>query len=143
MTAPDPQAHIALLEQALEAEAAREPLPPPLSTKATRARKLHPGRKPLPESLPRVENILCADANCKTCGGTTALIGYDESQVLDVEPAHWFVRLTKREKRACGKCSNVAMPELEPRIVDKGLASDAVVIQTVVAKCCDHLPLYR
>ncbi len=35
------------------------------------------------------------------------------------------------------------MPELEPRIVEKGLASDAVVIQTVIAKYCDHLPLYR
>jgi hypothetical protein len=35
------------------------------------------------------------------------------------------------------------MPELTPRIVDKGLASDRVVIETVVAKYCDHLPLYR
>jgi len=35
------------------------------------------------------------------------------------------------------------MPELEPRIVEKGMASDAVVIGTVVAKYCDHLPLYR
>ena len=35
------------------------------------------------------------------------------------------------------------MPELAPRIVEKGLASDAVVIQTVIAKYCDHLPLYR
>jgi transposase len=53
------------------------------------------------------------------------------------------VRVTKREKRACGKCSSVAMPELAPRIVEKGLASDTVVINTVVAKYCDHLPLYR
>ena len=40
------------------------------------------------------------------------------------------------------------MPELAPRIavdikMEKGLASDAVVIGTVVAKYCDHLPLYR
>ena len=35
------------------------------------------------------------------------------------------------------------MAELEPRIVDKGLASDRVVVETVVAKYCDHLPLYR
>src|SRR6266853_5220096 len=35
------------------------------------------------------------------------------------------------------------MPELAPRIVEKGLASDAVVINTVIAKYCDHLPLYR
>jgi transposase len=87
--------------------------------------------------------IRCADASCKTCGAETSIIGYDESEVLDVEPAHYFVRVTKREKRACGKCASIRMPELEPRIVEKGLASDAVVIGTVVAKYCDHLPLYR
>ena len=35
------------------------------------------------------------------------------------------------------------MAELGPRIVDKGLASDRVVIETVVSKYCDHVPLYR
>ena len=58
------------------------------------------------------------------------------------------MRVTKREKRACAVCckkgyASIAMAELEPRIVEKGLASDAVVIDTVVAKYCDHLPLYR
>ncbi len=124
----------------VEAEARREPLPP----KPARKRKPHPGRRPLPENLPRVEQrIACADVNCKNCGAETAIIGYDESEQLDHEPARWFVRVTKREKRACANCSTMAMPELEPRIVDKGLASDRVVIDTVVAKYCDHLPLYR
>jgi transposase len=81
--------------------------------------------------------------NCKRCGRETAVIGYDESEVLDYEPAHWLVRVTKREKRACGKCATIAMPAHEPRIVEKGLASDRVVIHTVIAKYCDHLPLYR
>ncbi len=124
----------------VEAEARREPLAP----KPARERKPHPGRKPLPENLPRIESVIaCAEANCKNCGGATSVIGYDESEVLDVEPARWFVRVTKREKRACGKCSSIAMAELAPRIVEKGLASDAVVIDTVVAKYSDHLPLYR
>jgi hypothetical protein len=35
------------------------------------------------------------------------------------------------------------MPPLAPRIVEKGLASDRVVVETVVAKYADHLPLYR
>jgi len=71
------------------------------------------------------------------------LIGYDSSEVLDREPAKWFVRVTKREKRSCGKCSAIQMPPLAPRIMEKGLASDRVIIETVVAKYCDHLPLYR
>ena len=62
-----------------------------------------------------------------------------------MEPARYFVRVTKREKRACRCCDQgtVTMPELTPRIVEKGLASDRVVIQAIVAKYCDHLPLYR
>jgi transposase len=65
--------------------------------------------------------------------------------MLDVEPAAYFVRVTRREKRACRRCEQgtvVAAP-VEPRIVEKGLASDRIVIDTVVAKYCDHLPLYR
>jgi transposase len=124
----------------VDAESRREPLP----SQPPRERKPHPGRKPLPESLPRIEQVIaCTEPNCKTCGVETSLIGYDTSEVLDYEPARWFVRVTRREKRACGKCSSVAMPKLAPRIVEKGLASDTVVIHTVVAKYCDHLPLYR
>jgi transposase len=122
------------------AETGREPLQP----KPPRERKPHPGRQRLPQHLPRIEQVIaCTEPNCKTCGEETSIIGYDESEVLDHEPARWFVRVTKREKRACGKCSTVAMGELAPRIVEKGLASDTVVINTVVAKYCDHLPLYR
>jgi transposase len=124
----------------VEAEARREPITRPSP------RKPHPGRKALPDKLPRVEEVIaCADENCKVCGEATAVIGYDESELLDVEPAHYFVRVTKREKRACRRCENatvIAAP-LTDRIVEKGLASDAVVIHTVVAKYCDHLPLYR
>jgi transposase len=123
----------------VEAESRRELI----STAPPRERKPHPGRKPLPESLPRVEEVIACEANCTHCGGETRVIGYDLSEVLDREPAKWFVRVTKREKRSCGKCSAIQMPPLAPRIVEKGLASDRVIIETVVAKYCDHLPLYR
>src|ERR1700676_2087970 len=82
----------------VEAESRREPLP----QRPPRERKPHPGRKPLPEKLPRIAQVItCTDANCKTCGEETSIIGYDQSEVLDHEPARWFVRVTKREKRAC------------------------------------------
>lgn len=125
----------------VEAEAKRGAL-----TKTPRERKPHPGRERLPENLPRVEKVVrCQDQTCAICGRETSIIGYDESEQLDVEPPRYFVRVTKREKRACRGCEQgtVTMAPLEPRIVEKGLASDAVVINTVVAKYCDHLPLYR
>ena len=132
------------------AEAAREPLPetpaPPAAPK--RDRKPHPGRQHLPAHLPRKEETIpCAPeaCQCKSCGQPTTVIGYDESEQLDVEPVHYFVRVTKREKRACRHCperSVVAAP-LPERIIEKGLASNRVVVDTIVKKYCDHLPLYR
>jgi transposase len=100
----------------------------------------------LTENLPRVEEVIpCAEQTCRECGATTAVIGYDESEQLDLQPARYFVRVVKREKRACRCCQSgtVTMPPLAPRIVEKGLASDRVVVDTVVAKYADHLPLYR
>jgi transposase len=126
----------------VEAEARRAPLTevPP------RLRRPHPGRQRLPEALPRVEEIIpCAEQTYGQCGATTAIIGYDESEQLDRQPARYFVRVIKREKRACHCCQTgtVTMPPLASRIVEKGLASDRVVVETVVAKYSDHLPLYR
>jgi transposase len=124
----------------VEAEVRRERL----TRTPEREHQPHPGRKPLPEDLPRVTHILTSkERTCASCGEETAVIGYDESEQLDVEPARYFVRVTKREKRACRRCSTVMAAPLAERIVEKGLASDAVVINAVVAKYCDHLPLYR
>ncbi len=128
----------------VEAEAARAPIAEPSEQRDRR--KAHPGRQRLPETLVRVEEVVaCNDTRCNGCGSETALIGYDESEQLDVEPARYFVRVVKREKRACRQCadSKPTMAELAPRIVEKGLASDRVVVETVIAKYCDHLPLYR
>jgi transposase len=127
-------------------EVAAEAQRPPLPEAPRRERRPHPGRQQLPENLPRVEEVVpCAEQACPQCGAETTIIGYDESEQLDVEPARYFVRVTKREKRACRCCQGgtVTMPPVAPRIVEKGLASDRVVVETVVAKYSDHLPLYR
>src|SRR5579885_2821116 len=67
-----------------------------------------------------------------------------QSEQLDVEPAKYFVLVIKREKRGCGCCHRGVVTAPAPaRIIDKSLVSDRVVIDTVIAKYCDHLPLYR
>jgi len=90
--------------------------------------------------------IACApqQCTCPACGQPKEVIGYDVSEQLDVEPAKYFVVVTKREKRACKRCQQggVAAAPVPARIIDKGLVSDRVVIDTLVAKYSDHLPLY-
>ena len=73
----------------------------------------------------------------------TTLIGYEVSEVLNVELARYFVEVTKREKRACKTCpeQGVMAAPLADRIIDKTLVSDEVIINTVVNKYCDHAPL--
>ena len=132
----------------VEAESTREPMPPasPISAKSRTSGK-HPGRQEFPSDLPRVERVMACTPEqcvCKSCGKDTVVIGYEQSEQLDVEPARYFVVVTKREKRACKGCADgVSAAPLPERIIDKGLVSDRVVIDTVVSKYSDHLPLYR
>jgi transposase len=108
----------------------------------------HPGRQTLPADLPRVERVIvCTPEQCRcgNCGAETTVIGYEISEVLNVEPARYFVEVTRREKRACKSCpeQGVMAAPLAARIIDKSLVSDGVIIDTVVNKYCDHSPLYR
>jgi transposase len=135
-------------QQEVQAESQREPLPEPAKPTARPRPRPHPGRQELPADLPRVERVIACtpeQCTCKGCGQPTTVIGYDQSEQLDVEPAKYFVLVTKREKRACRSCEEggVAAAPAPARIVDKGLVSDRVVIDTVISKYSDHLPLYR
>ena len=130
--------------QEVAAESEREALPPATDKKKHK----HPGRQTLPAELPRVEKVIACtpeQCRCQGCGQATTVIGYEESEQLDVEPAKYFVLATKREKRACKRCEEqgVATAPVPERIIEKGLVSDRVVIDTIVAKYADHNPLYR
>ena len=133
----------------VEAESQRKPLPaasPATTTTKTQSGK-HPGRQELPANLPRVERIVtCVPEQCvcESCGKDKAVIGYEQSEQLDVEPARYFVVVIRREKRACKSCAEgVSAAPLPERIIEKSLVSDRVVIDTIVNKYSDHLPLYR
>jgi transposase len=134
----------------IEAESERPPLNGESSEvvipEKQKAQK-HPGRQTLPAHLPRVERVIACPAEqcrCGVCGQEKVIIGYEISEQLEVEPAKYFVQVSKREKRACrcGRGGVVTAP-VAKRIIEKGLVSDRVVIQTPVNKYCSPLPLYR
>ena len=109
---------------------------------------IHPGREPLPAHLPRVEQIIACSpemCHCGQCGRENKVIGYERTEMLDVEPAKYFVRVLLREKRACPSCEEigVATAAMPVRIVEKGKLSDAVVVDSLVRKYGEHTPLYR
>jgi len=127
----------------VKTESERDQLKLPL-----KPRRKHPGRQELPANLPRVEKIIACTPEqcvCGNCGKENSVIGYEKSEQLDVKPAEYFVVVTMREKRACKACEEqgVECAPVPVRIIEKGLASDRVVIDTVVSKYADHVPLFR
>ena len=113
-----------------------------------RQNKPHPGRNGLPSHLERIEEIVvCAASQCKCgkCGRETQVIGYDETEVLGMKPAVHFVRVIKREKRACTSCAEhgVVTAPAPARIAPKSIFADETIIDFIVRKYCDALPLYR
>jgi len=134
-------------QQEVAEEAARGPVPTPPDKPAPRARP-RTGRQTLPADLRRVETVIACEESacrCENCGREKDIIGYDESEMLDVAPADYFVAVVKREKRACRRCQDagVAAAPLPARIIDKSLVSDRIILNTLIDKYLNHLPLYR
>ncbi len=130
----------------VEAESEREPLKaPPVHTSSSKPRRKHPGRQELPSHLKHVEQIIACKPEQCCCGKQTMVIGYEETEVLDVRPAEYFVRVIKREKRACRSCEEqgVRTAPVPERIVAKSVLSDQMIIEALVGKYCASLPLYR
>jgi transposase len=72
------------------------------------------------------------------------VIGYEDSEQLDVEPVKYFVLVTRCEKRACEWCEErgVMAALLPPRIIEKSLVSDQVIVDAIISKYSNHCPLY-
>lgn len=110
------------------------------------------GRKPLPEELPRVDQIHDIDETEKVCacGCQMTRIGEEISEQLDVIPAQVRVIRHIRPKYACRKCEgleddgpSVKIAPPPPQIIPKSLASAGLLAALLIAKFCDHLPFYR
>ena len=136
-----------LTEAALEEKA--KALDAPQAEKAPEKEPAQkPVRGPLPAHLPREERIVaCAEdqCHCGQCGGRKKLIGYETSERVSIRPVEFFIEVTKREKLACAKCEElgVSVAEVPPSIIEKGILSDALLVDVIIKKYLDHQPLYR
>lgn len=101
-------------------------------------------RRSLPDHLPR-ENVLLdvEDQTCACCGGALHAIGENVSEMLDWVPAHLRVLRIARPKYACRACGTIAQAPAPERPIAGGLATPALLAQVLIAKYCDHTPLYR
>lgn len=136
------------VENEAEAAQAQEPTGQPASPARRACNQNHPGRVELPAHLERREVFIACppeQTHCPECGSERPVIGYEVSEELDVEPAKYFVRVTKREKRGtpCHAEQGVHTAACPPKIISKSKLSNAMIVEIVLRKYDEHLPVYR
>ena len=138
---------IALWEAELDGDiAAAEARLEPLAAAAAiaPAPKTQPKRKPLPDTLPRVEERHeLAVCTCPACGLGLTPMGEEISEQLDIIPAQFFVRRHIRAKYSCRHCATVHTAPMPAQPIDRGLAAPGLLAHVLAAKYLDHLPLHR
>ncbi len=130
-----------LEEQIAETQPA-EPEPPAAAASAETTRR-KPARRPLPQSLPREVVEHAAPCACPKCGGALRALGEDMTEVLDYVPGSFRVIRHVRPKLSCRSCESIAQAPVPSLPIERGLAAPSLLSHVLVAKYCDHLPLYR
>lgn len=132
------------MEEALNAAAAAEPTLPAASARS------RPTRRPLPEHLPRIEivhapSVATEGCACPSCGGVAAWrkVGEDVREVLEYVPGRFEVIRHVRPAFSCRRCESMAQAPMPSLPIERAMAGPGLLAQVLIAKYCDHLPLYR
>lgn len=120
------------------------------SARHTKPPKLRRDQRKLPEHLPRETQVHhpkgftpdtpCA---CSECGGKLRQIGEDVAEQLEYVPGRFKVIRHVRPKLACVRCEGIFQAPAPSRPIERGLPGPALLAHVMVAKYCDHTPLYR
>ena len=105
-----------------------------------------PRRAPLPPELPRTEFRHEPESTYCTHAGCTAplqRIGEDVTEKLDYTPGVFSVERHVRGKWVCRCCDTLVQAPVPAHVIDKGIPTEGLLAQVLVAKYADHLPLAR
>jgi transposase len=133
------------LELALEdIEAAEAEAMIPASPSIAGAAKAKPSRQPLPDHLPRHDVTHQATCSCPVCGGSDFIrAGETISEVLDYIPASFRVVRHIQPRFTCKGCDTQVKAEMPSLPIERGKPGPGLAAHVLIAKYCDHLPLYR
>ena len=132
------------LELSIEELEASEAQSAPAATVATSKKK--PVRKPLPANLlrePVIHPPIAPGCDCPSCGGKLRGLGEDTSEILEYVPGHFKVIRHIRPKLSCARCAQIVQAPAPSRPIEHGIAGPGLIAHILVAKYCDHSPLYR
>ena len=121
---------------------------PPVSEPVTKftaqtSSQVKPARQPLPEHLPREVKTYSPQEQVCACGGRLRPLGQDVSELLEWVPGSFKVMRYVRPKLSCASCERIVQAPAPRRPIGAGLAGPGLLAHVLVAKYCDHQPLYR
>ena len=131
------------LEDEEIARAVETPVAEDVSDISNDTPKGKPKRKPLPDHLPRNDEILSPGTECSACGGSLKTLGEDITEELEYIPGRFVVNRIIRPRMACTCCEAICQSPLPSRPIEKGRPGPGLLAHVLVNKYADHLPLYR
>lgn len=97
------------------------------------------GRMSLPEELTRKEIVIEPSQSTEGC----TKIGEEVTEVLEIEPAFFYVKRYVRPKYARPNGEGILIGILPDRVIEKGIPSESVIAQLIVDKYVYGMPLHR
>jgi transposase len=141
------QLELALEEaEAAKAEAIASSPQPATQTEpvAEVARPEKKKRRQLPPEFPRRDVVHRPPDVCKTCGGSELRdVSETVTEVLAYVPARFEVIRHVRPACSCRKCETMVQAPMPELPIPRGMVDASFLAHIIIAKFCDHLPLYR
>ena len=129
-----------------EAQAEARPRPAAAAEPAQPAQEEAPAKKQrrkLPEALPRRDIVHEPACACPVCGGAMRKVGEDVTEILEYIPGRFEVIRHIRPACSCRKCEAMAQMPMPALPIPRAQAGAGLLAHVLIAKFCDHLPLYR
>ncbi|HSB59866.1 MAG TPA: IS66 family transposase, partial [Methyloceanibacter sp.] len=101
-------------------------------------------RRQLPPEFPRRDVVHRPPGVCKTCGGSQLRdVSETVTEVLAYVPARFEVIRHVRPACSCQKCETMVQAPMPELPIPRGMVDASFLAHIIIAKFCDHLPLYR
>ena len=96
--------------------------------------KEKPGRKPLPDHLERIEQVLSVGEDCPECGGDLSKLGEDITEELEYIPGRFVVNKITRPRMACRRCEAISQAPMPSRPIERGRPGPGLLAHVLVSK---------
>lgn len=101
-------------------------------------------RRQFSVDLPRRDVVHGTNGVCKTCGSNDLrTVSESVTEVLAYVPARFEVIRHVRPACSCRKCETMVQAPMPELPIPRGMVDASFLAHMIVAKFCDHIPLYR